>query len=129
MTGTELFLGILPTDPRYELDDLIEHTFDLLKNDDKESVKDADAVFERLEISKDSPDKVQQLRKKVEERYIDERSTAVEAMEKGLTLDGMYLKVFFVPFVFACRLYLLHRHLSSTIRCRKRTGLLSVDAA
>lgn len=85
----KLFRGVDPVDESYPLEQLLDHAFSLLGVADMTR----DKAFEYFSIeAKDYADThsaVKRIREEVHEMWIKERSLALQALEEGLTLNGL----------------------------------------
>ena len=75
------------------MDALIEHAFDLLKNDSTERISDENTIYKKLGITEDEKDKATRVREQVHEMYIKDRKIALDAIEEGLTMNGEWMLV------------------------------------
>lgn len=85
----KLFRGIDPVDESYPLEQLLDHAFSLLGMADMTR----DKAFEYFSIEAkdytDTQSAVKRIREEVQIMWIQERSLALEALEEGLTLNGL----------------------------------------
>lgn len=85
----KLFRGVDPTDSSYPMDQLLDHAFSLLGMNDMTEGKAFEYFGIDIRNCLDKSEATTKVRIEIHEMWIKERSLALQALEEGLSLNGL----------------------------------------